>query len=325
MDTEITQPRPTKVALVVIYNYRFDKNIDTVEKIYTPRFSHIFHLVPFYTGRKPNVIPVYEHSYHFQGHVAQGFPGFHHDDFTHYFFIHDDLVVNPAIDERNFMAEMQLPDDHAFITRFNPHNTGKAFWIHVKTAFDWKVRQNGLNIVDELPPPDTVTQRFKRLNLPHAPLRFEQIWKTPKTPGQWAEALRKRPAFCYRYLKARIRKERFHLSFSLVGAYADIFIVPATAIHRFRHYCGLFAAGNLWVEHAIPTALVMSTDKIVVTHNHSRYRGKALWSATEKKELDPFQNSLTTLLQDFPADYLFLHPVKLSSWTDDLTTHSPAT
>jgi hypothetical protein len=169
MDTEITQPRPTKVALVVIYNYRFDKNIDTVEKIYTPRFSHIFHLVPFYTGRKPNVIPVYEHSYHFQGHVAQGFPGFHHDDFTHYFFIHDDLVVNPAIDERNFMAEMQLPDDHAFITRFNPHNTGKAFWIHVKTAFDWKVRQNGLNIVDELPPPDTVTQRFKRLNLPHAP------------------------------------------------------------------------------------------------------------------------------------------------------------
>lgn len=93
---------------------------------------------------------------------------------------------------------------------------------------------------------------------------------------------------------------------------------------RFRHYCGLFAAGNLWVEHASPTALVMSTDKIMVTHNHCRYRGKALWSETEKKELDRYQNSLSTLLRDFPAEYLFLHPVKLSAWTDDLSADSPA-
>jgi hypothetical protein len=324
MDTETRNGKAPCVALVIIYNYRFDRNIDVLEKVYRPRFSHIFHLVPFYTGDKPNVIPVYEHSYHFQGHVAQAFPAFHRQAFTHYFFIHDDLILNPAIDERNFMAEIQLPDGHAFITRFNPHNTGKNFWIHVRTAYDWKVRQPGLNIIDELPPPDTVIQRFKRLNLPHKPLRFEQIWKKPKTLGQWADALLKRPAFCYRYLKARIRQERFHLSYPLVGAYSDIFIVPAEAMDRFRHYCGLFAASNLWVEHAIPTALVMSTDKIMVIHNHCRYRGKALWSETEKRELDRYQHSLSALLRDFPADYLFLHPVKLSAWTDDLSAANPS-
>ena len=143
--------------------------------------------------------------------------------------------------------------------------------------------------------------------------------------GQWADALLKRPAFCYRYLKARIRKERFHLSYPLVGAYADIFIVPAAIIHRFRHYCGLFAAGNLWVEHAIPTALVLSTSNIIVTHNQSRYRGKALRTAEEKKQLDRFRGSLTALLQDFPANHLFLHPVKLTTWTDDLAPGNPAT
>jgi hypothetical protein len=56
-----------EVALIVIYNHQYNKNIDVVETIYTKRFTHIFHLVPFYTSNKPNVISVYENSFYSEG------------------------------------------------------------------------------------------------------------------------------------------------------------------------------------------------------------------------------------------------------------------
>jgi len=59
-----------KAALILIYNHRYDKNIEILEKIYSKRFSVIFHLVPFYDGNRDNVIPVYENSYYFEGYAG---------------------------------------------------------------------------------------------------------------------------------------------------------------------------------------------------------------------------------------------------------------
>lgn len=38
------------IALVIIHNHRYDANIPRLDEIYKSRFSHIFHLVPFYDG-----------------------------------------------------------------------------------------------------------------------------------------------------------------------------------------------------------------------------------------------------------------------------------
>ena len=46
-----------RVALIIIYNHQYNKNIDILERIYNGRFSNIYHLVPFYNGEKQNVIP----------------------------------------------------------------------------------------------------------------------------------------------------------------------------------------------------------------------------------------------------------------------------
>jgi len=83
-----------KVALIIIYNHQYNKNIDILERIYNGRFSNIYHLVPFYNGEKQNVIPVYDSSYYFQGYVAQGFKSYFKEEFTHYFFVADDLILN---------------------------------------------------------------------------------------------------------------------------------------------------------------------------------------------------------------------------------------
>jgi hypothetical protein len=87
------QIKADMIALIIIYNHRYDKNIETVERIYKGRFSHIFHLMPFYDGDKPNVFPVYDNSYCFQAFVAQTFPSIFNKKFSHYFFVSDDMIT----------------------------------------------------------------------------------------------------------------------------------------------------------------------------------------------------------------------------------------
>jgi hypothetical protein len=314
-----------KVAFIIIYNHRFDQNIEVLEKVYASRFSHIFHLMPFYTGDRPNVIPVYENSYYFQGFIAQAFRSFYREDFTHYFFIADDMILNPRVNEQNFTEEMPIPTGFSFISQFNSYNNNSdGFWNRVNLAYEWKIRQNGLQITGELPLPETAVEKFKKLHLPSDPLRFEQIWETPKTFAQWATTVLTRPAFCFRFLGSKIRGETFQLSYPLVGGYSDIFVVDAEAIKKFSHYCGVFAAGKLFVEHAIPTALALSSDKIITCRN-MKLRGKALWNRRELGALDNFGGSLAKLMGDFPRDYLYLHPIKLSKWIPDLDLQTNVT
>jgi len=309
----------TQAALVIIYNHRFEQNIDVLERLYRSRFRHIFHLMPFYRGDRPNVIPVYDNSYYFQGFLAQGLRSFYRPEFTHYFFIADDMILNPRVNEENFTTEMPLPPGHSFISNFSNYNANpsRGFWTRVEMAYNWKFHQNGLQGARELPSPEAAAEKLQKVRMPTRPLAFEQIWRSPHTAAEWARAVFTNPVLCARYLHAKLTKREFHLSYPLVGGYSDIFVIPAEIIKTFCHYCGVFAAGNLFVEHAIPTALVLSTDKVATCHDR-KLRGKALWSAEDFKEFEPFGQSLSRLLRHFPSNYLYLHPVKLSKWTDDL-------
>src|SRR5580704_10569699 len=107
-----------EVALIIIYNHRYDKNIDILERIYGERFSNIYHLMPFYSGDKSNVIPVYEHSFYFQNYVAQGFKSYFKKEYSHYFFVADDMIINPVINEQNYATQLKLTETTSFIPEF---------------------------------------------------------------------------------------------------------------------------------------------------------------------------------------------------------------
>ena len=158
-----------------------------------------------------------------------------------------------------------------------------------------------------------------------APLSFSQIWITPKSVKDWLKFFATRSAvnsrsdprnsfmFVFRAIKSRLTKETYSLSYPIVGSYSDIAVVSAKSIRSFCHYCGVFAATRLFVEVALPTALVLSAFKIT-TEKDIELRGKALWTAEEHHELDKYEGSLVQLLEEFPSDYLYLHPIKLSKW-----------
>jgi hypothetical protein len=104
----------SNVALIIVYNHQYNANIDILENMYSKRFRNIFHLVPFYRGDKHNVISVYENSFYFQGYVSQAFKVFFSSNFEHYFFIGDDLILNPLINQENYKFFFKLKKDSSF-------------------------------------------------------------------------------------------------------------------------------------------------------------------------------------------------------------------
>jgi hypothetical protein len=302
----------SKVALIIIFNHKYDKNIAALEQIYKDRFTNIFFLIPFYTGTNIKVIPVYENSFYFQGYVAQGMKYFYREDFEHYFFIADDLILNPIINESNYKVHLKLNNSTSFLPGFaSLHEMGT--WTRVKDAYQFTLHKKGVEIINELPSLEKAMNNFNKLQLRLKPLKFKQIYNDSIFPKSF-KALLKYLEWWYLRLKYVRKKINLDLKYPLVGSYADIFVISSDTIKEFCQYCGVFAATDLHVEVAIPTALALSTINISFEKD-LMFQGKSLWTAEEHAELDKYNFNLNHLFNVFPPKYLYLHPVKLSKWT----------
>ncbi len=287
-----------KVALVIIYNHRYDDNIKILERIYKGRFSHIYHLIPFYDGDKSNVIPVYENSYYFQGYLSQGLKAYLKEDYDHYFFVADDMMINPIINEENYKEHLNLELDSNFFPELISFHKRKECWHWARDAFRYNVKQKGIEVIGELPNYEEAKRRFTYFGLDLEPLHYQQIWNIERNQNQFS-------------------KRKYLLSYPLVGGYSDMFVISSKIIKKFCHYCGVFAATRLFVEIAVPTALVLSAT-VIVQEKDIELGGKALWANEDYMIFKPYDKKLEKLLTGFPEKLLYLHPVKLSKWDTTL-------
>lgn len=305
-----------EVALIIIYNHQYNKNIAVLERIYEGRFSHIYHLVPFYNGDKPNVIPVYECSYYFQGYIAQGFKGFFNENYQHYFFIADDMILNPMINENNYRKNLKLNLNTCYIPRFKILHETNVWWKWIGHGFKWSINVPGVEAKNQLPNKDVAQEMLRKFGLETKPLNVDQIYKKKEFPKYYS-VKEFRTYFSSQIRRYKYRNKKYNLTYPLVGSYADIFVISSDVIKQFCHYCGVFATTKLFVEIAIPSALVFTAQEII-TEKDIEFQGRDLWGKKEHKELDIYENSIKKLLTNFPPNYLYLHPVKLSKWNTNL-------
>lgn len=301
------------VALVIIYNHKYEKNILILEDIYGERFSHIFHLMPFYMGKCKNVISVYENSYYFQGYIAQAYQILKDKgEFKHFFFIGDDLLLNPEVNESNYKEYLSLQDKDSFFSRFDEvSRQGK--WPHLKKIMDFSVLQAGLEIHNELPKEQDVLECFKRNGLQTPFIRIEDIYAYPKKE-HYSKGIK--GLYWYNKDKRKAKKilseEKILLKYPLVCGYSDILVVSSQDMEHFANYCGIFSAAKLFVEAAIPTAMIISC-KSIKTEKDIHIGGLILWEDRVQFE-EKYNKSLNELFLNFPKDILYVHPVKLSKW-----------
>lgn len=306
----------SEVVLIIIYNHKYDKNIEILEQIYKDRFSNIYHLVPFYTGEKKNVIPVYESSYNFQGYVSQGFKTYFKEEYKHYFFVADDLILNPIINETNYSQHLKLKPKTSFVPEtIGLHERGE-FWTHVVKAFRWNINFPGVEAQNELPDYSTALQLFSKFGLEIKPLTYLQIYKEQEFSG-FSKIKKFQSYYSWKRTLFENKNKEFHLSYPLVSSYSDIFVISADSIKQFIQYSGVFASTRLFVEIAIPTAIVLSASEIVIQKD-LELQGGALWTPEQCEILDKYDGKLDLLLNDFPENLLYLHPIKLSKWNTAL-------
>ncbi|WP_195470066.1 hypothetical protein [Bacteroides xylanisolvens] len=292
----------SKVGLLIIYNHRYDKNISRLEEVYKGRFSNLFHIVPFYNGKQENVISVYESSYFFSGYVSQAYEHLKDKGFTHFFVVADDMIINPDLNENNLWLQMGIDADDCYMDELMVLQEQKIFWSHLLQAMDYVVAKEGVEISNILPSRKEAKECFDRYDIPYIPipksLFIGWIWQQK----EWK--MRKR---IWRYIKKR------RLDYPLVGGYSDICLVTADVMEKFALYCGAFAATDLFVELAIPTSMVLSTKKLKVNKDIKLDSG-AMWSEEDMEFLQEYNFNLAKLIEHFPANKLYLHPIKLSKW-----------
>ena len=299
------------LCVVFIHNHRFDENIGKLEHIYASRFPDRFHLVPFYRGSIPNVVPVYASSFNFQGFVAQADRVLRQREFRHYAFVADDLILNPALNAGTLITELGLDSDTGYIRRGDPVNFA---WQHLTPTMAAMVT-HGVNWTQEVPSFQEAAAVFRangfeveRIGLKHFAMGIK--------PKQLVQLIY--------YLLRRQQQRRKDPSldwrgfpYPMLCAYSDFFVVPGGALPNFSAWNGAFAAAGMFAELSIPATLLLACKRVRYEHE-TEWRGREYWEEKIPVFEREHERRLSRLFSSFPTKQLYVHPVKLSRWKMDV-------
>ena len=293
------------ICLSFVFNHQFEKNIPKLKKLYDDRFSTIRYLSPFSKSTEPDIIPIFETSIHFQGYFAQAFAHLP-KDCKYYVFCGDDLILNPSLNERNLIDSLNC-NDSSYIKYLNP------IWEH---SFAWhKFEECNCFTEDEytipyeslLPSRNELLKIYESHGIKYRNLGFHNF-KGVKEKKISTNRIKSGVSYFLRN-----RNKRF-INYPLVEGYSDLIVIPQNYLESFCHYCGIFAAMNLWVDAAVATALLLSGSKIK-TEKDSNYSGTEYWKSNAVGErLKQTNNELNRISGIFKGDELYIHPIKLSSF-----------
>jgi hypothetical protein len=285
-----------------------------------------------------DVIPVFENSHYFQGYLAQGFHRFYNEDFDQYFFVADDMIINPAINENNYTSFFKISDNDNYTPQiFNLHNLANShtfnfdkFIVNGKTTYHWfytrsmlnfSVNKRGVECAKDLPSIEEARSILAQQGFPIQPLQFSDVSDNINWKASPIDTLKRT---FRRVKKAKLWGKKIELNYPVVAGYSDIVIVNKATIHKFIQYCGMFASLDLWVEIALPTALLLASNNKVLTEIETGQRGILYWNDNPEAlkqyqdDMNSYEYKLSKIMSGFPKDKLYMHPVKLSKWVNDL-------
>jgi hypothetical protein len=266
--------------------------------------------MPFYDGERDNVIPIYASSYHFQSYIAQAYQHIKKEGFTHYFVVADDMIINPAIHEDNLFSFTGIEENQCFITNLRNVLNKKDFWHYMYEAYQYNPFPKGTEIRNILPPYSVAKEKIESLGLS---LSDSDVVTMAKSVFYFAK--RKRFRLMKKAVKSVFGPKK--VKYPLIAGWSDIVLITDSVMPQFCTYCGAFGATNLFVEIALPTALALCTDQITTGDQLTLKYIRLLYQLPEKEQQDfynKYEYSLTKLIQEYPQDYFFIHPIKLSQW-----------
>lgn len=312
------------IALIVLFNHRYDKNLPILENMYKDRFSNRYYLVPFYDGNMQNVIPVFGRSIFFEIYIAQAFNKLKDKGFDYFYIIADDMIINPIINENNILDFFEIEKGESWIPHLRRIRDQKYFWLGTLAGYVYKPIQKYVETKGELPSIENAVKQFEKhglrnpMDLSRKDVFREFTFRTTTMSDKARLILR-----IISRIKHPFRKSA-NLAYPLAASYSDTLLVSGDVMPKFAHYCGVFGATSLFVELAIPTALILASDKKIKTEKDMSKRGRSYWKIPENvfcedasytwENLEKEYKDLDDLIARFPKDAIYIHPIKLSKW-----------
>ena len=313
-----------KICLIVLFNHRYDKNLPLLEEMYRDRFSNRFYLVPFYDGDMDNVIPVYGRSIFFETYIAQAYTVLKNRGFDYFYIVADDMVINPVINENNLLDFFELREGESWIPHLRTLSEQPYFWVGSLLSYIYKPKQKYVEAKGELPDIEEANKLFEKQGLYNAmQLSRKDVFRQFTFD---ISSMANKARLAIRIL-TRLRhpfRKTANLAYPLVASYSDTLLVSGETMPKFAHYCGVFGATSLFVEVAIPTALVLASEKRIKTERDITKNGRSYWYSCDNvfcedthytwDNLEKEYKNLEDMVARFPKDAIYLHPVKLSKW-----------
>ena len=234
-------------------------------------------------------------------------------------------MLDPLINENNYTDYFNLSENSGFIEDliYLDHIFAPGAWLYSALGYEFNKRVLGLEEIRELPSAAEANNRFQSLGLSTIDFDAKEQAFMPgiklSDPLLYAPSRKSLKYFALKIMQIRNKIKPYKLSYPLVRGGSDIFIVPGSSIHKFCHYCGIFAAANLFVEIAIPTTMALVSDEIslgkdIANKTGLNYIASDVNASEVAHILAQHGNDPEKLFNDWPSEYLYIHPIKLSSW-----------
>ena len=313
----------TRICLVHLFNHRFEGNLPVLERIYADRFPDRHVILPFASEPGPAISRVYELGRNFSGHIAQATRDFIAPHFAHYVIVADDLLLNPGLSADNLVRALGLGPAEGYIKNLVCADALRDEWIWAgEAAAHFRRYGKAVDLATLLPPAEEARAKFARFGIPMA-----------KKPGSGSTGTLRRHLHhprqsVWAWLEGLTMRGQ-PADYPLLSGYSDFIVIPAESMERFAHYCGVFAALDIFAEVAVPTALALACDRVRTElpvgqhfqgHGSSQkptsgLKGVELWTQEDLAGADALLSlPLPELLAEFPPDWLYCHPVKLSHY-----------
>ncbi len=314
--TEVEDAHQRTVCLVIIFNHRFDANIQKLKAIYQKRFHKIRFLMPFYEGTDTDVIPVYESSYQFPGFLIQAYARLTDVEAGYYCFIGDDLILSPEIDEHNILELLKMKEKSVFVKDMVPINGPGMFeWPHARFSSSPFLKKNQTQWEGSIPRHQDALKRFDDFFR----MKYPEEYQDDFFEGNFYQEQRLDRAKEIENFIIRNGNSR-KVPYPMAGGYSDIFLLKKEILFPVARLCGVFSAMNLFAEISFPTSVVLSVDrKDVVFLEETGFQSIETWEQKDRESFeDEWKYNFDSFYRNWDKRNLYIHPVKLSRWRMNL-------
>lgn len=155
-----------KTSVCVIFNHPFPSNIPILRSILKNRFDFVTFVIPNYRSDEEDVITTYRGSYTFQGMIVDAYPKLKEQDADFYFFVQDDVFLNPLYTGEELVDKLQIGQNQAFFPLFAPLRPNfEDWWWGARVAAAMKFPMSPLwgsgceKYIEYLPPKELVEKK----------------------------------------------------------------------------------------------------------------------------------------------------------------------